>query len=77
MTVNGRGVSIFGAGNCDDLYLPIAADVGEGVERLAIGVGRRLRGRTIRISNRSSALFNIYPKTRLLWVLNFLSIVHR
>jgi len=24
MTVSGRGVSIFGAGNCDDLSLPIA-----------------------------------------------------
>jgi hypothetical protein len=47
MTVSGRGVSIFGAGNCDDLYLPIAADVDEGVGRIAIDVGRRLRGRAI------------------------------
>lgn len=47
MTVSGRGVSIFSAGNCDDLYLPIAADVDEGVGRIAIDVGRRLRGRAI------------------------------
>jgi len=43
MTVSGRGVSISGAGNSDDLYLPIAADIGEGVGRIAIGVARFLR----------------------------------
>lgn len=51
MTVSGRDVSIFGAGNCGDLYRPIAADVDQGVGRIAIDVGRRWRGRAIKISN--------------------------
>jgi hypothetical protein len=36
MTVSGRRVLIFGAGNCYDPYLP-AADADEGVERVVIG----------------------------------------
>ena len=37
MTVSGRRVLIFGAGNCYDPYPPIAADADEGVGRVAIG----------------------------------------